>query len=117
MSWDPEFEAFMPDTVGIEACLDVDSYGKRVFADPPAPTSVRCRIEQEARKVTDAQGKEVVSQTKLFLKPTAEDGTTYTIGPNDRITLPAGYVPQQPPILTVGRENDEQGIHHWEVAL
>lgn len=117
MSWDSEFEAFMPDLVAIEACLSVDSYGKRAFADPPAPKTVRCRIEQEARKVTTGDGKEVVSQTRLFLKPTAEDGSAYTLGSNDRITLPAGYTPQQPPILTVGRENDAEGKHHWEVAL
>ena len=114
MSWDPEFEAVMPDTVTIEACTAVNSYGARTFA---AAKTVRCRIEQESRKVTTGEGKEVVSQTRLYLKPTAEDGSAYTIGANDRITLPAGYAPQQPPILTIGRENDEQGIHHWEVAL
>ena len=40
MSWDSEFESLMPDTVTIEACTAVNSYGARTFA---AAKTVRCR--------------------------------------------------------------------------
>lgn len=114
MSWDPEFEAFMPETITLEPTIALSGFGAQT---PGAAKTIRCRIEQEARKVTDREGKEVVSQTRLYLKPTAEDGTSYTIAPTDRITLPAGFLPQQPPILSVSRQADEAGLHHYEVAL
>jgi len=116
VSWDSAFDEFTQDSVTWEKCIGPGSgFGDRAF-DPVSKT-VRCRIEQGARLVRDAQGREVVSQTRLFLRPTAEDGSAFTPGVNDRFTLPSGYVPQQPPIISAGRHNDADGLHHYEVAL
>ncbi len=113
MSYDPSFDAFMAEPVTWERYTGLDGYGKKTY---DAPKPVLGRIEQGARLVRDTEGREVASQTRLFLRPTTEDGSAYSPGVNDRFTLP-GYIPPQPPVLSVARVNDEAGLHHYEVAL
>ena len=115
MSLDAAFEDFMFEQVTHEQLLaNSDGYGGKSYG---SGRSIRCRIEQRSKLTRDAQGKEVVSNTTLLLKPVAEDGTTIVVGPSDRFTLPAGYTPQQPPIISVERHNDEGSLHHWAVLL
>ncbi len=66
--------------------------------------------------VRDSVGRMVVSMTQLFLRPTSTSGSTF--GPvtiKDSITLPAGYDPTTPPLISVSRINDEEGLYHWEI--
>jgi len=75
------------------------------------------RVESYGKLVRDNQGREVASNTRFLGRPAASDGSAITPKVGDRITLPAGYDPQQPPIISVRRENDQHGLHHWEVYL
>jgi len=59
----------------------------------------------------------VVSQTALYLKPTDLAGNPVAIGKADQITLPAGFVPATPPLISVQPHYDEAGLHHLEVRL
>lgn len=111
-----EFDELFIDTVTYEPSSVPTGFGETY--DPATAKSVKAHIEQFARKVTDHQGREVVSNTRVHLKPTAVDGTSFTPTVRDRITLPAGYAaPLAPPILNVARVNDGQGLHHFEVSL
>ena len=114
MSLAGALEALMTETVTIEPFLSTTVGGSSIYS---AATTVKARIQQGARLVRDRQNREVVSNTRLYLAPTATDGTSFTPGDNDRVTLPASYSPRQPPIIFVGRKNDEHGLHHWMLDL
>lgn len=81
---------------------------------------VPARIEQFSVVVADQQGRQVTSNTRAFLATHDVNGVPLArpVTVNDKITLPADYVPQSPPIISVQRELDEDGIvDHWKVAL
>lgn len=114
MSYEAEFDQLLNVSVTLEAFASTDGAGSSSYG---AAKTVSARVEQTARKVVNREGREVVSSTAVYLKPTDSVGAAVTVGPNDRITLPAGYAPQAPPIINVERHNDEAGLHHWEVLL
>src|SRR6266540_3063266 len=104
----------MPDTATFEPFVSEDGYGARTYG---AAKTVRCRVEQLAKLVRNEHGREVVSNSRLFLKPVATDDSAYAPTIRDRYTLPAGYAPLQPPAISTERSNDEAGLHHWVVNL
>lgn len=112
--YESEFDDFMPDTVTYEPYGSEDAYGAKVYG---TAKTVKARVEQLARLVRDANGREVVSNTRVILKPVATDGSAFTPTVKDRLTLPAGYTPQAPPPINVLRVNDDGGLHHWEAHL
>jgi hypothetical protein len=114
VAYEVEFDEFLTDTVTYEPFVSLDGFGAKVYG--PA-LNVKARVEQQAKLVRDATGREVVSNTQLFMKPTATDGSSYTPTVQDRITLSAGYSPQAPPPIAVERVNDNTGLHHFEVSL
>lgn len=96
----------MPHTVQLAA-----ESGKNAAAEPTygADADYQALVQQQARMVRDTQGRMVVSNTQVYL------ATTDAITPRYRITLPAGFTPQRPPIINVARFSDEDGLHHVEV--
>lgn len=114
MTWDGTFDDLMAETVAWRAATGYAGGGARALA---TAKNVSCRIEQATKRVRDAQGREVVSQTRLFARPACDDGTAFTPGLEDELTLPAAYAPRTPPIIRVDRVNDEDGVHHWELYL
>ena len=117
VSLDREMEEFLTTTVTVQAHASVNVMGAQTFST--ASRTVLARIEHDTRLVRDQTGREIVSVATVFLKPVAEDGTTYTLSVRDLITLPSGYTPQTPPIITIARNLGPTalGIDHWEVAL
>jgi len=114
MAWDRELEDFFTTTVTYTPHASQTVYGAQTFST--AALTILARIEHDTRLVRDQTGREVVSNTALFLKPTSSTGTTY--GPvtiKDSITLPSGYDPTAPPLITVQRINDEEGFYFWQV--
>jgi hypothetical protein len=110
VSFDAALEEFFTETVTLaplsgQTLSQARSYG--------AAKSIHARIEQGSRLVRAADGREVVSQTRAFLKPVATDGSSFTPKIDDQLTLPAGYTPQQPPLIAMERHNDLDGLHHW----
>jgi hypothetical protein len=100
MTLDRELLELMPQTVSIEVAAGQNEYGERTYG---APVEVRARVEGRTRVVTTMTGEERVSTSTVYL------GEVVCVGPNDRITLPAGYTPQQPEILAIERMPDEKG--------
>lgn len=117
MSLDPDLEELMNQTVTYEPFASQDQYGVRSYG---AAKTVKARIEQVTRRVTSQQGSEVASNTQVYLKPQATDASSIVPTHRDRITLPAGFAPQQPPILSIDRHMDVDAtatVHHFQVNL
>jgi hypothetical protein len=104
-----EFDDFFNETITIEPFIGQDSYGTPSYG---ASTSYPCRINGSQRQVIDTMGVIRVSKAKINLAGTP------VIGPSDRLTLPSGFVPQQPPILVVNPLTDDVGLpHHTEISV
>ena len=120
MAFEREFLDMFPQTVTWEpfSSYSTDGYGTRTFS---TGRSVRARVQQKRTTVRDQQGRETVSNTRVFLSPFVSGTTTaVTIGPFDRLTLPAGFLSvgsSAPPIITVDRSQDDVGDHHFAVYL
>jgi hypothetical protein len=102
-----EFEDMMPHLVTIEPFQAQDGYGKRTYTG--AVNTFQAYIMGKRTHVIGAGGEERVSKQKIIL------GGTPTVDVRDRITLPAPFVPDQPEILGVDYESDEEGHHHTVV--
>ena len=102
-----EWADMMPQTVTIEPWLSYTAGGSG--STYGGSTSYLCRIEMINHLVVDQSGNIVTARGKVFLL------STDTIGSKDRVTLPIGFVPTQPPIISVDVADDESGNHH--VAL
>ena len=96
------------DTVTIERALTMNEYGERTYG---AATSYIARISGKVTQVRDVTGEERVSRHQVLI------ATTAAITPADRLTLPSGYEPTQPPILAVTTPRDEQGPHHTRIFV
>ena len=119
MTFDRELGDFFTTTVTYAAHVSMTLSGAQTFST--ATKTIPARIEQGTSLVRDSQGREVVSMARVFMRPTADDNTTYIPTVKDQITLPAGYIPLIPPIITVLRHNDVVseggGVHNWEVVI
>ncbi len=84
-----------------------------------APIPVHGKIDQFARIVTDSQNRSVGSNTLVILLPDDDTGVPLTVDTHGELTLPEGYAPQVPPIISVSRKDDPEtgAVDHWEVYL
>ena len=119
MSFESEFAEFMPNTVTLEpfSTLSTDGRGSRTYG---TSVSFKARIEQRRRLVRDNQGREVMSQTTVYVPPTTTAGAAVTVNVSDRLTLPSGFLvagSSQPPMIWVERQQDETGNHHYAMYL
>lgn len=112
MSFESSYESFMPDTVTLEPPTALSGAGSTSYAGAGGKPW-KARIQQRQKRVYNREGQEVTSATQVFLPPKPIDGTSVVPTIDFRLTLPAGYAPQQPPIISVERHNDNQGLHHW----
>ncbi len=103
-----EFTDFMNDTVTIEPLLSKDGYGLPTY---DVAISYQCKIDGATKQRVTVEGVERAVNAMIYL-PDAP-----IIGPLDRLTLPVGFVPQQPPIIRVNVFSDEGGPHHTEIAV
>ncbi len=95
------FLHMMPHTVTIESLGSRNAYGHVTYGSSVA---YRARVVGKQRMVTDTQGKEIISTHTIYLASNDMIDTTA------RITLPAGFVPSSPPIVSIGRYPDGTGI-------
>lgn len=110
----PQIRALLIHTITLEKLVSATVAGDKSF-DEAGAISVKARVEHQVRLVRDASGREVASQTFIIADCVDVDGNQVTFGPSDRITLPAGFSPAQPPIISVARVDDAVGIDHWEI--
>jgi hypothetical protein len=95
--WDP----FLTETVTVEPYASQDEYGVASYG---AAVSVAARVTGKVRRVSSFTGLERVSTVTVYLKDSPG------VGPRDRLTLPSGWTPSQPEILSVTRCPDERGM-------
>lgn len=96
-----DWDDLLTTSVDVEVWASQDEYGVVTYADA---VSVQARVSGRLRVVTTPTGEERVSTVSVYLK----DPIGVTV--RDRVTLPAGWTPAQPPILAVGRCPDETGV-------
>lgn len=91
------------DVVTVAPVTGHDNSGKRQFG---TAVTYSAWINRRQRIVRNRQGQEVVSNMTVRLL------TKDVITPEARLTLPAGYVPQQPELISTAMPRDERGVHH-----
>ena len=116
MALDRQLLVPMIHEIVVEHCTGTTGgYATRVYS---SASTFKARIEFKSTLVKDASSRDVVSKTRLFTPMYDVDGSTSaTIAVSDRITLPSGFTPQRPPILSVEPHYDHEGPHHYEVYV
>lgn len=99
-----EWADMMPQTITVEPWLSYKGGGSGANYD--TAVSYACRIEMGNHLVVGPNDRVVTAKGIVFLMSAS------VIGIKDRITLPTGYLPTQPPLLNVDVEDDETGNHH-----
>lgn len=108
MTFDLALAQFFEDTITIEP-FSAES-GARAMTFGSAVTYA-CQIEDGARRlITGPGGRQIVSNTKVTIPDRV------AIDQRSRVTLPSGFVPQQPPIIGV-EPLKGQGMDHTVVYL
>ena len=102
MSW-REFADMLGETVTLEPWQSQDQWGEPTYA---AGRAYPARVEMRSRMIAGRDGKEVAARGRVFV------GMDAVPSVKDRLTLPAAYSPQQPPLLDVAPVRDEAGLHH-----
>lgn len=92
MTLDPSLLELLPDEITIEPFESTtvnqsSSYGTAV--------TYRAQVVAEFERVIDRNGREVKSSARVLIPERVH------IDPRSRITLPEGWVPRQPPIISV----------------
>lgn len=98
-----EFLDMMPHTITVEPFVSMDEFSRRTYG---SPVRYRARVVGKNKSVTNFAGEEVISNVTAYI------ANSTGIKSTDRITLPAGFEPSQPPILSIERIPDENGLHH-----
>ena len=106
-----ELLELMSDTITIEP--PSGSYSDRGQPTYGAAVTYPCHIEPAngEEMIRSASGEERKAAWRIYV------GTTTTISPESRLTLPAGFDPQQPPFFACGRQADELTAHHQELLV
>lgn len=100
--------SLMPRTITVYHWTGEDSAGLDTYN--PVPISVRCAIEDDVKTWRFNDDTERRSRSMVYCSDN-------TIGPFDKIIMPAGYDPQEPAIVWFVRVDDEAGYHHSEIYV
>lgn len=114
MTYEAAFDEFLNLAVTVTPQSGRDGWG--AASGVGTAFTVMGRVEQDIKLVRDENGREVASRVALYLKPYKTTGEGYVLAKGDKITLPAGFLPQEPPIISVQPHYDETAtLHHYEV--
>ncbi len=112
---DPALLALCVHEVQVLPVISTSGSGAREFG--PART-VQARVQADQRRVVGRDGRKVASSTLLFLAPTDTSGVALTLGIDDKVVLPAGFIPQAPPIISIQPHyGATTALDHYEVRL
>ena len=109
MAFEADFLQLMTQEITIEQ--PDGTFSSRAKPNFGAGFTIQCRIVLKNEIVFAFDGQERFSFAKIYL-----DSTT-VITPESRLTLPASFTPNQPPILAIDREPDEEGDHHTVLRI
>lgn len=98
----------MPRTITVYHYTGEDTAGLKTYSS--VPILVRCYITDDVKTWRFNDEVERRSRSMVFC---SDD----TIGPYDKIVMPAGYDPQVPAIVWFVRADDENGYHHSEIYV
>lgn len=107
MTFDSSLLSLMEDTITIEPFASIDSTQNQTYGtgvDYPA------LIQRGSKRIISAAGRELVSNVQVYIPDRV------TIDQRSRVTLPVGFVPQQPPIIGV-EPLKALGLDHTAVYL
>lgn len=105
---DVELLELMPSSVLIAPFVSQSGSTQPTYG---ADVAYQCRISMGAQYVRSADGREVMARGRIYL------ATTNAFTVRDRVTLPAGYGPTQPPIVNVNTEDDQNGANHVVLVI
>ena len=106
MSFLTEFEDLCQATILVEPYTTSNAWGDKSYG---TAVNYRGRVTNRMKRIVTAAGIDAVSSTDIVLL------TSSGIYTEDRITLPSGFLPRQPPILRVDRIADEEGNLYTKV--
>ena len=99
----------MPASVTVAPWQSFDQFAVPTFG---AGVVYKCRISMRDEYIRSKDGRETVARGRVYIPITSNPFTV-----KDQVTMPAGYVPANPPILDVQPEQDEVGIHHVVLVI
>lgn len=108
MALEAALQALMKQTILIAPYSGQNNYGEETYG---TDVSYVCKIEYTNRLIRTVENKERVSTATIFV------ATTTTLSPRDRLTLPSGHTPANPPILGIEKQVDETGLVHHTVIF
>lgn len=100
----------MPASVTVKPFTGQDQFTNPTFG---AAIAYQCRVSIKDEYVRSKDGREIAARGRVYIPVTS--AATFTT--RDQITMPAGYVPANPPILDVQPEQDETGVHHVVLVI
>ena len=107
MTFDASLTAMLDDTVTIEPYVSQSSSQDGSYG---AAVTYAAQVLPWVERSIDAQGREFRSTARVIIPERV------AVDPRSRITLPAGFTPNQPPIRAV-RPNKGLGLDHTEIIL
>ena len=110
MALEPEFLEMAEDTINHQALSTVSVYGAPEYSTTVSTYQVH--MEWEQRLITTAEGKEEVSQGTIYVM-----SSSASIAVQDKVSLSTVYDSRTPRLLRADPLMDDEGLHHWELAI
>lgn len=103
----------MPDTIELEPFVAQDGAGVPTYG---AALQIKARVEAMIGKLTNSPAEQTSPFSPIMLSPRTIFGVAYDAPtPRDRVTLPAGYSPRVPKIVSAAPVKDADGVHHHQL--
>ena len=106
MSSDPALLELMGDEITIEPYASNSATQAATYG---AAVTYQAQVIAEWRKTIDRNGRELKSNVRVLIPERIH------VDPRDRLTLPEGWIPRQPPIISVSPVGGALGIDSTEV--
>jgi hypothetical protein len=106
-----ELLALLTETVTLENWTGQSTTGVPTY---DTPQSYPARIELKSLMVRLRDGREAVARGVVYVGLTNVANVPSVAA---RLTLPAAYIPNQPPILDVQTEQDDLNLHHVKLMI
>ena len=110
-----ELDNLLHQEVTLEFYKERSSYGDIIYQEKKI---YKCRVSGEEKIIRDDQGRDIISKLRVTILGNVPNkvGDYPGLDARSRVTLPEGCLPQQPPIVQVGRYPDMNGkISHTSI--
>lgn len=107
MTFDSSLLQLMEDTVTIEPCTGESSARALTFG---AAVTYQALIERGNRRIINKDGRDTISNVQVLIP----ERVSFDV--RSRVTLPSGFIPQQPPVIGI-EPIKALGLDHTVVYL